>query len=861
MKNLIKKLFSRNQKEIKTEQELRGEFQSRYHHFCLLLENDRKAQECIARLETTLLGESSFNMGFVHRNLADITTATFQMIKHLTHLSPNKYDLLYGRFKALQEEISNSLDIKETKRSNSLTQKIHQISRLDTYNVGEKMARLGEVTQRLGIKTAPGFVITAAAYHQFMDHNSLGEDISRMIQSTDFTDETSMFQLSSSIQQIVIKAELPENLFHEILMQFDTLESKHHNIHVAVRSSALGEDSETISFAGQYKSLLNVSRDEILLAYKTVVASKYSQKAMTYRLARGLKDQDIAMCVGIMEMVDAIAGGVVSTSEVMVSQGNNVSIYSAWGLPKTVVEGACDVDMYNVSRDKKHPEITENIADKHARYVSHSDEGTIFIENEEEKRRSSSLTNQQVLNITEISLQIEEYFNCSQDIEWAINNKNDFILLQSRPLVRSTAPVTDKPQKRTQITPHSIMSGGSTASPGTACGAVYIAHSQADLLLFPDQGVLIAKQALPSWAPLLNKATAVITEMGSPAGHLASIARESGIPAIFGLKEACSTLNKDQIITVDATNQRIYAGKTSSLINAQSRPTSSIKGSPVYLTLSKISKHITPLHLQEADSPEFHANNCSSLHDIIRFCHEKAVCEMFAFGKKTQFPQGSAKQLHSGGAKQFWILNLDDGFDKSVVGDRVEIENITSIPMLALWHGMHETPWQGPPPLNTRGFMSVLFEATANPALEPTTASHYSLKNYFMVSKNYVSLQSRFGFHFCEVEALVSSRDSQNYATFRFQGGAANKKRRILRAQLVASLLEEFDFSVKIQQDSLSARIEGFNKADMEARLRIIGHLIIHTRQLDMIMTDQQLAAQHKSQLHNDLSKLMFHKG
>jgi pyruvate,water dikinase len=279
-------------------------------------------------------------------------------------------------------------------------------------------------------------------------------------------------------------------------------------------------------------------------------------------------------------------------------------------------------------------------------------------------------------------------------------------------------------------------------------------------------------------------------------------------------------------------------------------------GSPIQATLKGALEHISPLTLLDPSSPDFRPANVQTMHDITRFCHEMSVREMFSFGTDNEFPKYAAKQLHHNVPMQWWVLNLDDGFTHDIAGKYVKLDEITCGPMHALWDGMVAVPWDGPPAVSGSGFASVLFEATRNPALSTPFRKPYAQRNYFMVSSTFLNLQSRFGFHFSTVETLAGERDDENYILFSLKGGAADAERRCRRAQFISELLADRGFSLKVIEDTVTARASALPSDAILAMVKVVGYLLMHTRQLDMIMGDAGARQHYRAKLEADIESL-----
>ena len=858
--DFMKGFLPRKGKESKANaEELRVDFRARYHQFKLLLNANNKSLEIMADIERALRLGQPFGMSFVKATCTAISVNVFQMIKNLAELGPGKYNELSNRFNGIQHNIDQLLTERKEVKDKRLIIPLKSIDKEMADLVGSKMANLGEIKNKIKIQVPEGFSITSAAYQKFIEHHDLQSEIERRFQSADLEDMERLYTLSAEIQQLIIRSRPPEDLHEAIMNACRELEGTvGGKIGLAVRSSALGEDTARTSFAGQYRTELNVSSEEIIEAYKEVIASKYSLPAITYRLNRGFRDADISMGVGCLVMIDAEAGGVIYSRNPVDLSDNSIFINSVWGLPESVVDGSVACDLFVVTREKPIRVIQKEIKVKEKKSIRRSQDGVSRIDLPQDIGELPSIDETQACILAELAIKIEEYYTLPQDIEWAIDPDGAIYILQCRPLQQMETAKISLPED--MIRPDKedvVVRGGITASQGSACGPVYFADTGVDILRFPEGAVLVVQQALPRWASLLNRAAAVVTEQGGFAGHLANIAREFGVPALFGVKGVRDQLNSGDIITVDAGGLTIYKGKIDSLLVESDIEKNLMQGSPVYDTLKKVSRHIIPLNLLDPDSPDFNPASCKTFHDITRFVHEKSVHEMFNFGKDHDFSERSSKQLFYKVPMQWWILNLDDGFNEEVEGKYVKLDNIASIPMLAFWDGFVAVPWDGPPAIDGKGFMSVVFRSTQNTALTPGVRSRYANRNYFMISKNYCSLNSRLGYHFSTMEALVSDRVNENYVGFQFKGGAADYQRRLKRALFIKELLEKCDFRVEVREDNLIARVEHHEKEYMKKRLQILGYLTLHTRQLDMIMANDSEVRYYKAKIMKDIRELL----
>lgn len=854
----IKNLFKKKRKgELEESPDvLRNMFRYRYWRFKALLNANNNALQIMSDMEHALRESQSFGMSFIRGNCTAISINVYKIIENMNEIAPNRYKLLYDSFNKIENRLNRVLKERKKFVRGELVLPLKTVNKEMADQVGSKMANLGEIMNRVGLPVPEGFMITASAYYLFMEHNNLQEEINRRIQPLDLDDMEMLHRASADVQQLVIKSSLPDELEEAILSAYSRLEEKtEKGINVSLRSSALGEDMENASFAGQYSSRLNISKKFLSHSYKEILASKYSPQAITYRLNMGFRDEDIAMCVGCMAMVEAISSGVMYSRDPGNIRNNVVLINGVWGLAKSVVDGTVSPDLFVVSKELPGQILKREIHSKDQKFVCFPEEGVCRMALVGDEKDDPSITNDQALFLSGLAARLEDHYGCPQDIEWSIDKNGIVKILQSRPLRQLDSESTViKEVFDIEAGQPIILKGGVTASPGVASGPAFLVNTTVDVLRFPSDAILIAQHALPRWASLLSRAAAVVTDRGGVAGHLATVSREFNLPALFDTLEATNKINIGDIITVDADGKKVYKGRVESLLKeATIKRKSIMKGSPVYNTLEKVLEHIAPLNLTDPDAKNFRPEECRTYHDITRFCHEKAVKEMFNFGKDHHFSERSSKQLVCEVPMRWWVIDLEDGYKEQIDSETVKLENIASIPMLALWKGIIAVPWKGPPPVDTKGLASIMLRSTMDPSLGLTRRSRYGERNYFLISKHFCNLTSHFGYHFSTIETFLTERPKENYVSLNFKGGGADYNRRVGRVIFIERILKEFGFRVNINGDCIIARLEGHDQDFSIERLKVLGYLTVHTRQLDMIMANHARVNYYIDQMLNEI--------
>jgi pyruvate,water dikinase len=302
----------------------------------------------------------------------------------------------------------------------------------DRPTVGGKGGSLGEMT-RAGIPVPPGFVVRTAAFERFLGALEKEEQIRPKVEALESDQLDQITALSKHLRARLESVPLPDDINSELIAAHTELCGVTPNSPVAVRSSATTEDAEDASFAGLQDTYLWVKDAESTLKYvRSCWASLYSVPSIAYRRKHGLPEGGVAMAVVIQRMVNARTAGVMFTRSPLTGDRSVITIEGAWGLGSAVVSGEVTPDRFVIAKITGEISVRE-ISDKHIQHLPAPNGGVIEVETPENIRRAPCLSDAEIVALRDIARRVERHYGRPQDIEWAVDQSGEILLLQSRP--------------------------------------------------------------------------------------------------------------------------------------------------------------------------------------------------------------------------------------------------------------------------------------------------------------------------------------------------------------------------------------------------------------------------------------------
>ncbi|MBS0002018.1 MAG: phosphoenolpyruvate synthase [Thioalkalivibrio sp.] len=464
--------------------------------------------------------------------------------------------------------------------------RLSALNQNDSDDVGGKNASLGEMIATLaaqGIRVPGGFATTAAAYWRFIDDNGLRDPIAEAMGKLK-SDQSNLKSVGAEVRGMIEEGRWPEDVEHAIVEAYDEMrrETGKKELDVAVRSSATAEDLPSASFAGQLETFLNIRGHEALLeACRKCYASLFTNRAIAYRERQGFDHLQIALSVGVQQMVrsDKAGSGVMFSLDTETGYPGVVLINAAWGLGETVVQGSVDPDEYHVFKPllsqakpegSLRPIIERRLGGKAIKMVyarkKGEDSPARTVETTKKERAAFVLSDEEILTLGRWGAVIEAHYGKPMDIEWAKDGESgDLFIVQARPETVHSQKSNEPFRSWKLVSRGKKLAEGVAVGDSVATGVVRMLKSPEESDKLREGDVLVTGMTDPDWVPVMKKAAAIVTDQGGRTSHAAIVSRELGLTAVVGAGDASSSLKDGQEVTVScAEGQRgfVYEGES-----------------------------------------------------------------------------------------------------------------------------------------------------------------------------------------------------------------------------------------------------------------------------------------------------------
>lgn len=818
----------------------RERFLAKYAAYRSLVAANNRALERLSDMQAKASGEFLFDAKYLEDSRRGILDDGRAVVEALESLTGKPEKTLRDLLQRLEEETAEVLRSEVAVPQGPPTLPFAEVASAPVPLVGAKASRLAAL-RTAGVPAPDGFSVTSRACRDFLEAGGLLPRLLATLGTLTLSDRKALEEASRLLREEVTAAPWPKALADSILKAFDDLEERtgREGLLVSVRSSAVGEDGE-FSFAGQYTTVLNVGREGLLDACREVVASAFGPRALVYYKARGEGFSLLPMAVCVVEMVDARASGVLYTRDPHRPDAEEMVVSGSWGLGPSTVDGRVTPDTFTVSRVPPHGLLASRTAFKERMLLCREGRGLVETEVPGWMRGQPCLTPGQLAQLAAAGLALERNFGQPQDVEWALDARERILVLQSRPLRLHAGARREEEVVALRKGLQPILSAGTIACRGVAAGPVFPVLPSTPLSEVPPGAVVVARAAEPRLAEVIDRAAALVAEVGSATSHLATVAREFGVPALFGVASALERLPAGRVVTVDAEMGQVFEGRQEALLqSAARRRQAEAADNPMARRLREVLGRLAPLNLTDVRARNFRPRGCRTLHDLLRYAHERAIEELFLAGGSFGRTEKAALRLESPLPVAFYFIDLGGGLALPPGEGRLRPEHFRCRPLKALWPGMVEVPWDATPAASGRAVASLLLTGLTSAEAQRTAAE----PNYVLVSEVYLNMNFRLGYHFSRVDANATPNPHENYASFLFHGGAADEAGRSRRIDFLERVLQGEGWRTARRRDALFARLDHLDAEALDRRLRVLGRLLVVTRQIDTLLGEDGAVA------------------
>ncbi len=814
--------------------------QSLFNNFRRILFLNNAILEKMARMEQALGGEYIFDKTFLETTVRTIASHVHHVTYNLNALTGNAYIPLYDRYQDIRTILDDILSGNTRALACPPVLPLRDIGWEMEPLVGIDLVCLAELRHHPGIHGPEGFVITAEGINALTGQPT--------------ADSSGIVKISVNAVRVGMNEQL-ENLLQDC-------ETKK----LSVVVTRVDDDQELAREVGRFAIVPTADRSVLAIIEETMYPAQPStsfdktvirpeKEEVTASSSTNLED-DLAvnLYVRCLERIirtlckripqtgtnatiqhavfvrcsPAIAGK--GTVQSRTASANSFDVLS---ISSTPAEEENDTDTFLLNRTYPF-DLIQSLITPHSAERRFAD-GRLATNNAAVDggfgRGSALLANKDLKALAETAMALERMLGAPIALHWECLLDGTYRITRLFPLQLVLKEISGDELALEQENAEIICQGGQLVQSGVAAGCIVHVTDEMSPADFPAGAVAVARVASPQLTPILQRAAAVLTEYGSATGHLATVARELRLPAIFGVPGVLTRLPEGTEVTVDAGESTVYRGILHNLLLHGGTGMELSPTDPEYRVLRRLLRFIMPLHLVNPDSADFSPKGCRSFHDIIHFCHERAVDELAHFQERRP-GLGSirTKRMNLNVPMDIRVLDTGGGMKKDSDSEATS-SDISSEPFAIFMNGLLQ-PKAWATDLPSLGLRDIISGMPRSMNLLATPAENLG-ENLAIVSSDYMNLSLRLGYHFSVIDAHLGSDEQRNYVYFRFAGGLADPERRARRAGFIKDVLEAMDFKVTVKGDLVIGRLKLVENGLLRSALYILGALTAFSRQRD----------------------------
>jgi len=802
--------------------------QSLFNNFRRILSLNNAILEDIAQLERMLGGEFIFDRNFLDNKVRDIASKVHHVTYNLNALTGNAYIGLYDRY----QEIRGVLDeiLSGTSRDVAENQVI-PLADVDwelEHLVGIDLVCLAELRHHRGVQPARGFVITSEGIRLITradadpapgdnGRNSAAEvraGIAEEIENILADEESGRFAVI--INRLDDEQELVREVASYMLVpagfggrKVEIIARNEGSVHLSGGEPELEDDG--LERADVYvRSLVRIIKN----VYATAVRRGMPETAQ--------------LAVFVRSSRPAVLAGTVR------SRAGNIAAADTLSVEAHLPRAESEFDVLLLRRTYPFVLARSVISPRPAgfRFLDGQLALDEAVQNSGFVRGSALLDIENTRLLAGTAITLERIMGTPIRARWEFYADGTCVInrLLPEPVVRKEDNEKLLTEEREAATV--LCQGGQMVQAGVAAGRILHVTEETSVAEFPGGGIAVARAASPQLTPVLQRAAALITEHGSAIGHLATVARELRLPAIFGVADARDKLPDGMEVTVDAGETTVYQGILAELLRYGSHVGPDFSPADLeYRLLRRLLRYIMHLNLIDPEAESFVPEGCRTFHDIIHFAHEKAVEELAHFQERRPgLGTIRTRRLELGVPMDIRVLDVGDGLSEANP-EKLGLELVRSEPFRAFLEGLLQPrAWDSSQP--SLGLRDIFSNAPRTMGLLSAPADTLG-ENLAILGHDYTNISLRMGYHFSVIDAHLGADDYRNYVYFRFVGGLADAEKRKRRARFIKDVLAIMDFKVSVKGDLVIGRLKSAPAEVLRCAMAVLGALTAFSRQRD----------------------------